>query len=398
MEMINKNIIFNQEITTEEKSFKINMFDYFYYILNDKNKTSLFTLYLFYFCEIIQLISFAFSNPHLTTWKTSVKAYNLINIITSGFRLFPLIRYAPFNVYIALFIIIFILIFVFCLLLLIQIIFRNANSKIYSRLLSITHMCISPLTIFLYIPMTELLLVPLKCGEDNFFNGTYSIKCWSGIFYIFLIFGIIGALLLFFCLFFLNCHYFYPFQTGNSTMKLTSSIDLFLLEIKFIFILKYTFIKNESISIAILLILSFFLLIKQFTHPIYNIDTLELILNLRNILIFWTYFMLLIAKLCFQSKINKLIYLLVFGYPIIIFSYVMFFKEYKTRFDYKTSSFNNINACLIKTRFLINIIDSFIEDHKNNIKYSENINQKNDILLKGIIQMHTEICLKEDCP
>jgi hypothetical protein len=76
----------------------------------------------------------------------------------------------------------------------------------------------------------------------------------------------------------------------------------------------------------------------------------------------------------------------------------MFFKEYKTRFDYKTSSFNNINACLIKTRFLINIIDSFIEDHKNNIKYSENINQKNDILLKGIIQMHTEICLKEDCP
>ena len=108
--------------------------------------------------------------------------------------------------------------------------------------------------------------------------------------------------------------------------------------------------------------------------------------------------MLLVSKLCFQSTINNLIYLLLFGYPIIIFSFIMFYRQYETRFNYYNSSFNNINSCLTKTRFLINLIDSFIEDHKKNIKYNENINQKNDILLKGIIQIHTKTCLREDCP
>ena len=396
MDMINKNIFYNQEISTEEKSLKINMFDYFYYILNDKNKTSLFTLYLFHFLEVIQLISFAFSSQYISVWKTSEKAYKVINTIASGSRLSPLARFAPFNVYIILFIVIFIFIFVFFLLLIIQIIFRNANSKIYNKLLSITHISIAPLTIFFYIPIIEFLFLPMKCDENTLTN-LYS-KCWNGLHIIIFIFGLLGSLLFFISIFFLNYHYFYPFLTGPITIKLNSSIDLFLLDIKLVFLLINTFIKNNNLSIALLLILSFFLLINQFYHPVYNIDTLELILNLRNTILFWTFFMLLIANLCVQSTINKLIYLLIFGYPIIIFSFIMFFKEYKTRFHYKSSSFNNINSCLTKTRFLINIIDSFIEDHKTNVKYNENINQKNDILLKGIIQLHTETCLKEDCP
>ena len=32
------------------------------------------------------------------------------------------------------------------------------------------------------------------------------------------------------------------------------------------------------------------------------------------------------------------------------------------------------------------------------MKYDENINQKHDILLKGFIKIHTETCLREDCP
>ena len=397
MEIINNdNFLLNQEVSTEEKSLKLKMFDFFYYILIDKNQTNLFTLYFFHILEIMQLISFAFSNPHILTWKISEKTSDIINIVTSAFRLAPLLRFVSFNVYVIIFIILFIFIFAFSLLIIIQIIFRNANSKIYNRLLTFTHISIAPLTIFLYIPITELLFLPLKCGEDNILINM--IKCWSGIFYVFLILGIIGGLILFIDLFFLNCHFFYPFQMGLTTTKLNSSNDLLLLEMKLIYELKYIFIKNEYISIVILLILSLFLLLRQFHNPIYNINRLELLVNLRNIIIVWTFFMLLVAKLCFQTKFNNLIYLLLLGYPIIIFSFIIYYKEYETRFNYQNSSFNNINSCLIKTRFLINIIDSFIEEHKNNIKYNENVNQKNDIILKGIIEIHTEICLKEDCP
>ena len=111
--------------------------------------------------------------------------------------------------------------------------------------------------------------------------------------------------------------------------------------------------------------------------------------------------MLFIAKLSMNTKINNLIYLLVFGYPIVIFSFIMFFNEHETKFDYNnTSSLNNINSCLSRVTFLMQLINSFFDEQKNNFnfKYGEKGNQKNDILLRGFIQIHTETCLKEDCP
>ena len=80
--------------------------------------------------------------------------------------------------------------------------------------------------------------------------------------------------------------------------------------------------------------------------------------------------------------------------PISIISY----KNNKTEFNYQNSSINNASSCISKTRFLIKLVNNFIDSNKNNIKNNERVNQKNDIVLKGIIKIHTESCLKEDCP
>ena len=210
----NKNIIYNQEISTKEKTLRFKIFDYFYYLINDKNKINLFTLYFFHILEIMQLISFAFSYPHILTWKITEKSFYIIMIITSAFRLSPLLRFVSFSTYIIIFIKFFVFIFVFSLLLIIQIIFRNSNSKIYNRLLTFTHISLSPLTIFFYIPILELFLIPLKCGENQIFQNSDLIKCWNGLHFVFIILGILGAIFLFICLFFLNLFYFYPFQNG----------------------------------------------------------------------------------------------------------------------------------------------------------------------------------------
>ena len=47
-----------------------------------------------------------------------------------------------------------------------QILFRKENSKIYNGLLSLTHRLIAPLTIFLYIPINELLLIIFRCNNN----------------------------------------------------------------------------------------------------------------------------------------------------------------------------------------------------------------------------------------
>ena len=393
MEEISKTIYLKKE-----KNLKIKIFDYFYYIIYHRKSTSSFFLVVLYILEIIQIISFAFTSPHTNTWKISSKSFYIISNISSSFRLSPLVRFISFKAFESIFFIFNALQFIFLLNLLIQVLFRESNSKIYDILLSVTHFLIDPLSIFFFIPIIELFLIPLKCCDSNIFINKNEFKCWSSIHYLFITLGSISAILFFISIIFLNIYYFSPFQIKPSTIKLNSLIDVHLLQIKFIYMLKYIFIKNEYISIVILLILSIFLLYEEIKNPIYNESCLELIVNIRNILIVWTFFMLLVAKLCFYTKINNLIYLLIFGYPIIIFSYIMFYKDHENTFNYTNHKFNNINSCLSQTLFLIKLIDSFIDNNNNNLKYKENTNSKNDILLKGFIKIHSEKCLKEDCP
>ena len=60
-----KNVFYNQEINSKDKTLKIKVFDYFYYMIINKTKTSFYTLIFLHIIETVQLISFAFSSPHL---------------------------------------------------------------------------------------------------------------------------------------------------------------------------------------------------------------------------------------------------------------------------------------------------------------------------------------------
>ena len=230
--------------------------------------------------------------------------------------------------------------------------------------------------------MTELFLLPLRCNNNKLFTKYNSLQCWKGIHFIYVILGTLSAVSLFICLIFVNLFSFYPFQMKTSTLKLSSSFDISLLIIKLIYELKIIIVNNEYLSITILLIFSIFLFYKEINEPIYNINSIELLLNIRNIIIVWTFFVLLIAEFCFETKVNGLIYLLICGYPLVIFIYIMFFNLKGTKLNYNGYSFKNIDSCLSKTKFLVKIITTFIDDYKNNVKYNEVSNQRNDILLK----------------
>ena len=394
MKISNKNVLYNQELSKEEKSFKAKIFHYFYCIIIDQNYNSIITLFILHILETIQFISYAFSDPHIQTWKISIKSMNIISISTGLFRISPLKIFVDNKIYIIIFFILIIFILFFTILALIQILYIKFNSKIYNRLLKVTHVLISPLTIFIYIPITEILLSPLiliisKRNDQPLGSINILIS----------VLGIILSLVFLINLIFLNFFYFYPFQIIKVTVKLNSSNDIFLLLIKFVFILRLIFIKNEYISILILLLLFLFLELKEIKDPVYNINKLEILLNIRNSVIIWTYLMLLVAKLCKETEINGLIYLLVIGYPIVIFCSIIIFKEYETEFNYHNSSFNNITSCINKTRFLINLTNSFIDDsNRHNLKFNEYINKKNDILLKGLINLHVQTCIRDDCP
>jgi len=398
MDNSNKNLLYLQEISNEEKTLKSKVFSYFYFMLNGKNKTGLYTLFFFHFLEIIQIISFAFYNPHFITWKIDIKKIRIISTVLSAFRLIPLFQFVSFFAFKFIFFTFVAIAFALSIFLTIQIIFRDNNSKIFHRFLSFTLLIMEPLTIFFYIPMTELFFLPLRCNNNKFFAKNNEFQCWKGIHLVYVTLGVLGAISLFINLAFMNLFCFYPFQIKSSTLKLNSSFDISFLIIKLIYELKIIIIKNEYLSIVILLIFSIFLFYKEINEPIYNINSLELFLNIRNIIFVWTFFILLIAEFCFETKINGLIYLLICGYPLVIFIYIMFFNLKEAKLNYSNYSFKSIDSCLSKTKFLVKIITIFIDDYRNNLKYNEASNQRNDILLKGFIKLHTEFCLKEDCP
>ena len=62
------------------------------------------------------------------------------------------------------------------------------------------------------------------------------------------------------------------------------------------------------------------------------------------------------------------------------------------------SNNDNINTCLTNIKIFEDLIQSFIDENKSNTKYDDNIDPKHGIMLKGLIQIHTTYCLKEECP
>ena len=394
-----KNYFINQDINEIKKSLKFKLFDYFYRILSGKSITGFYILYFFHAIEILQLISFAFSSLHKDLWKMPEKTASFVDDFFSGFRIAPVLKFANFQIFTIVTFVIFFFILIFFILLMVQISIGKENSSFYEKLRNFTNFSIPFFTILLYIPFNELFFSIFDCTNKHLHNREEEMNCWKGIHIIFVLVSIIGIILLIIinCLF--TFFYFYPFSTQKVSIKLTPSVDIVLLLIKLIFVIQNIFIKHQYISIAFLLIFSVFLIHAQDKQPVYNKKKFELFLNLRNVFVFWTFLNLLIAKICYNSKIKAMIYLLISGYPLITFAYIMYFSEKYNKFNFNHTSINNVNDCITQLRLLLRLIDSFLGENRSNLNNNiENHNQKNDLMLKGIIKMHTTNCLRQDCP
>ena len=389
---------FNQESSIDDKSLKFKIYNYFYLILKSKREISSIILSLLILCETIQLISYAFTEPHLESWKIDKEAIKYISIILGALRVSPLMKYVSFSNYLIVAYCLLGIIFAFYIIVLIQILTNSPDTKQIAGI-SFIRILINIISIFLYIPITELFLLPLKCENGKIIIISDSQECGAGFYYLYVVIGIIGAILLFLLvLFFLN-FYFYPFYESNLNRKLTTSNDIFLHIIKLILILRYIYIKNEYFSIAFLLICSLFLVIKEFYESTYNNSLLKIIVNIRNISVFWTYFILFISKICYNSKINGVIYLLFFSYPIIIYFSILKIKREEIDYFLIPVEINEINYLIQKTKILINMIESEIEEN-NTINKSTNKKKKkkSEIFLYGYIKMHAKTCPIEECP
>ena len=347
--------LFFQDFNINDKTAMYKIFKYFYSLSHEQKELNSFLVYLLIIIEAIQLISYAFTSPHYISWKMEQKNIELISNILGAFRLTPLMKLVDYQIYLLILFILVIFVFLFFVMVLAQVFFSNPNSKMNHFFSKLIHYIIEIISTILYIPITEIVLIPIKCIDGNVYGPQNPEKCWEGIHYLNATLGILGAILLLIISIFIMNFKFYPFQKTSSTARINSNNDILFIIMKLFAILQNILISNEYISLFIMLLISIILYFSCFNNKTYNYFQLELFINIKNLIIIWTYFVLLVSKIQMNYIANGLIYLLICGYPVIIFSFIMYFNLNEAKFSYNNQSFKNIDNCLSKTKFLIKI-------------------------------------------
>ena len=393
-----KNEYFFQDININSKAFTHKIFSYFYSLFQIK-KSKGFLVYILMLIEIIQFISYAFTPVHYDSWKLDNNNIKLLSNILGTFRISTLIQFLDYKIYSIILYLLIIFNFIICLIVIFQILFGDFSSKLYRFSINIINEMIDIISILFYIPITEIILIPIKCVNDKVYGVKNGETCWQSMHYLNVSLGIIGAILLFIWCIFLLYFNFYPFPRNMSTIRINSTNDIIIILLKLFIVLLNLLITNEYCSLIILLFISIIIFYKCFNEPTYSNSKLEAFITIKNIIIFWAYFVLVISKLFKNYVANGSIYLLLFCFPIIIFFSILISKERHINYKYIFNNYNNVNDYIKKAKYIIELVDSFIEMNNNNLRNGgQSQSQEKLILLEGNIKIHNNICDDKDCP
>ncbi len=235
---LSKDLNSNDEVTLKTKIFN------FYYLVLRKKDINMFFCSLLLILETFQLISYSFSTPHFNNWNISEKKIKNIRIIIGAPRITPLLIYVDYDYYVIIYSVLLGYTFIHCLFLTMVIKFNKTNSKFYQIGIIFTRYFTTPLTIFLMIPINELVLLPLKCEDGHIFLVKNPIKCWKGLHYLYAVLSLIFTLIFYSLIIISVIFYFNPFNTKKATTKINTSGDSFLYFTKLVMFLKYIFIKD----------------------------------------------------------------------------------------------------------------------------------------------------------
>ena len=390
--------LFFQDFNINDKTVMYKIFKYFYSLSHEQKDLNSFLIYILITIEAIQLISYAFTSPHYISWKLEQKNIKLLSNILGIFRLTPLMKLVDYKLFSLIFTILSSLIFLFFVLVLVQVFFSNPNSKMNHFFSKLIHYIIEIISTILYIPITEIALIPIKCIDGHVYGPKKPEKCWEGIHYLITTLGIIGTILLLIISIFVMNFKFYPFQKTSSTARINSNNDILRIIMKLFAILQNILISNEYISLFIMLLISIILFFSCFNNKTYNNFRLELFINIKNLIIIWTYFVLLVSKIQMNIMANGLIYLLLFGCPIIVILSIVIYKDKDYKLSYLSVKRYNAKEYIKKAKYIIKLIDSYLERNINMRSENEEERERNIIILKGNINLHNKICTNKDCP
>ena len=215
-------------------------------------------------------------------------------------------------------------------------------------------------------------------------------RCYHGVWFLHAALGAVAFIFTAVISYLVLCMYYETkYGTHNPTAKLTSKCDLFLMYVKVIMVVVYTFISrngdNQWIYIFFLMFFSLYLAYSFYEHqPYFNKITMKMH-NALCLVYLYTNGVLLIAKCLEHSAFNGALGLLFIGLPIVVL--IVVFEKDKVLSGLVESINKNTRGDKTATQIqsLLNIIDQ--KDTYRNA----------NILLRGYIEKYEETCSLKDC-
>ena len=158
----------------------------------------------------------------------------------NGFKIAFLIKLIKYKIYSIIFYFLVTMIFILSL-------FVESSSKIQKISIAYFLIMIDVFIIMFYIPITEIILIPIKCVDGKVYGFTDGENCWENLHYINMFLGIIGTILLFIWCIFMLYFSFYPFQSLISTTRISSNNDIIVIIMKLILILQNFYLLIKAI-------------------------------------------------------------------------------------------------------------------------------------------------------
>ena len=386
--------------SSNEVSLTLRAYQFFYYVLK-KRDINVAICALLIILESLQVISYAFTDPFTKLWKLDDDMMKILRVGVGAPRIAPLMELLGFTLYVVIYGLLIVLIFINFLVFGSTLRINQITSNFYRSIIGLTRSSAVLLITFLLIPIGEFFLLMLKCDGNDVINiFSDSITCWKSIHFLYAILGIAFAILFFFHMSIVNMYYFDPFNNKkNSSTKCDLTAESFLISLKMIAVIRYAVIRNDWISILIMLIGSILYLRRAYDFPTYNHEVLEKIIAIRNVLWVWTYFVLLISKVFQTTQFNGQIYLLLVGYPIVILFALFYINVRKSSLILKESQFNTPNDYVQKLNFLKMLTEGYYSiSNKGSKSNNTSSIRKDEISLRSYITVHEETCVDLDCP
>ncbi|KAL4426928.1 hypothetical protein ABPG74_012928 [Tetrahymena malaccensis] len=373
-----------------QSSLRNVIFEVLYYVINQTEQFSILIYIIFVLIETFQILYWYFTTDIVNLWIVMSVADDLQKF----FSYFLLVPY--FNSFSQMIVGMYVIIGIFgCLLLLIlyvSIKIKNGISGLSGALSVIKIFCQLSLS-FLYLPMFDLFLSPMRC---RMINGAETHKifqdqqCYSGNNLLHSFFGLVSAIVLFCIVYLITLTNFESrYQPNRTLLKLSGREDVKLLFFKTILVVSFTFLDTTDLLILVIIFitlctLDLFLTFNKSSNILnymYN-----KVINSQIACIFWTTLILIFGQIMVFTNFRGVVYIWLIGLPFLIFI-VFMRREY--RYDLMmvdSNKFDSLNQAVSQILYLTRCLNYY------------NTDRNMAAILDGFVDYHRTICNRDDCP